>query len=240
MGHAVIVNTLKTELPRTLHDVTAVKHALETVGSIVKCYHDCTGQVFKPFLLRRELFHIYRPKRSFGQGNIFTSVCQEFCPRGRGYLTRHPPPDQAGTPLSPPPPGTRHPPPVPGQEPPRDQTPPQTRPPWNQTPPLQKQQTPEYGQRSAGTHPTGMHSCLGLHFFLWLIVNTSMLCYVICLVERTAKHILKKNWLIDGASHYCITVISAIQNDLRIISHHAWVQILHNPLIYINLLETIW
>ena len=26
----------------------------------------------------------YRPKRSFGQGNIFRSVCQEFCPRGGG------------------------------------------------------------------------------------------------------------------------------------------------------------
>ena len=32
-------------------------------------------------------------------------------------------------------------------------------PPWAGTPP-RKQQTPEYGQRSAGTHPAGMHSCL--------------------------------------------------------------------------------
>ena len=34
-------------------------------------------------------------------------------------------------------------------------------------------QTPEYGQRSAGTHPTGMHSCW--HFFLpkttWTFLN---------------------------------------------------------------------
>ena len=29
-------------------------------------------------------FYVYRPKRSFGQGNIFTSVCQEFCSRGGG------------------------------------------------------------------------------------------------------------------------------------------------------------
>ena len=28
----------------------------------------------------------YRPKRSFGQGNIFSSVCQEFCPQGGGCL----------------------------------------------------------------------------------------------------------------------------------------------------------
>ena len=30
---------------------------------------------------------------------------------------------------------------------------------FGDTPPLPQEQTPEYGQRSAGTHPTGMHSC---------------------------------------------------------------------------------
>ena len=59
-------------------------------------------------------------KRSLGQGNIFRSVCQEFCPQGEVCLsacwdttpwtrhspwTRHPPWDQA-----PPPPRIRHPP----------------------------------------------------------------------------------------------------------------------------------
>ena len=62
-----------------------------------------------------------------GQGNIFTSVCQEFCPRGGGVCLSAcwdtPPPPGAD------PPGTRHPP------------------------------TAAYGQRAAGTHPTGMHSC---------------------------------------------------------------------------------
>ena len=28
------------------------------------------------------LIYIYRPKRSFGQGNVFTSVCHEFCSQG--------------------------------------------------------------------------------------------------------------------------------------------------------------
>ena len=51
--------------------------------------------------------------------------------------TRYTPQDQAGTPLRGP--GT---PLGPGRY-----------------PPSPKQQTPEYGQRSAGTHPTGMHSC---------------------------------------------------------------------------------
>ena len=32
---------------------------------------------------------------------------------------------------------------------------------YSGTPP--GQQTPEYGQRSAGTHPTGMHSCLSVN-----------------------------------------------------------------------------
>ena len=50
----------------------------------------------------------YRPKRSFGQGNIFTPVCHSFCSQGEEYLTRPDtppprgqagtPPDQAGTP----------------------------------------------------------------------------------------------------------------------------------------------
>ena len=29
--------------------------------------------------------HLYRPKRSFGQGNIFTSVCHSFCSLGGGW-----------------------------------------------------------------------------------------------------------------------------------------------------------
>ena len=71
----------------------------------------------------------YRPKRSFGQGNIFTPVCHSFCSQG-GYLTSRTPPG-------------------PGPPAPREQ------------------QTPEYGQRSAGTHPTGMHSCFIMSFDQW-------------------------------------------------------------------------
>ena len=80
-----------------------------------------------------------------------------YTPPGPGRYTpsgpgRYTPQDQAGTP-----------PPGPGRYTPRDQAgtpPPGTR----QVPPRtrytpQKQQTPEYGQRSASTHPTGMHSC---------------------------------------------------------------------------------
>ena len=52
-------------------------------------------------------------------------------------------PLQAGTP-----PSRQVQPPLPGRY---------TPPPGRYTPP-RKQQTPEYGQRSAGTHPTGMHS----------------------------------------------------------------------------------
>ena len=43
--------------------------------------------------------------------------------------------------------------------------PPQTRqspPPGQADPPPPGKQTPEYGLRAAGTHPTGMHSCLNL------------------------------------------------------------------------------
>ena len=64
--------------------------------------------------------------------------------------SRHPPTDtpRARHPL---PPGSRHPP-----SPPREQTLPHLTPP--------RKQTPAYGQRVAGTHPTGMHSCFAIFF----------------------------------------------------------------------------
>ena len=89
--------------------------------------------------------------------------------------SRHPPgagPPQSRHPL----PQTRH---TPGPETPREQTPPprsippwtrhpprsrppQTRPPWSRHPSPGKQ-TSAYGQRAAGTHPTGMHSCWNMN-----------------------------------------------------------------------------
>ena len=119
--------------------------------------------------------NFYRPKRSFGQGNIFTPVCHSVH-RG-GYLTRYTPRDQVHPPrtryppdqVHPPRPGTHPPgpgrPPRPGTPPPGPGTPPRSgTPPGLGTPPGTRYtppglQTPEYGQRSAGTHPTGMHSC---------------------------------------------------------------------------------
>ena len=95
-----------------------------------------------------------------GQGNIFTSVCQEFCPRGGGGVCLSACLDTPPSPGADIPPGSRHPPEqTPHQEhtPPGTDTPPEQTPP-NQTPP--RKQTAAYGQRAAGTHPTGMHSCL--------------------------------------------------------------------------------
>ena len=87
-----------------------------------------------------------------GAGNNFTSVCQEFCPRGEGV---------GGSATNPP-----------GQTPP-GQTPPL---PWADTPPPGRDHRPEtpppgqthspgavhavrYGQQAGVTHPTWMHSC---------------------------------------------------------------------------------
>ena len=73
------------------------------------------------------LCHLYRRKRSLGQGNIFSSVCQEFCSQEGGlpqcmleYHTRAdiPPPGSIH------PPGTRHP---LGADTLQEQTPPGTR-----------------------------------------------------------------------------------------------------------------
>ena len=111
--------------------------------------------------------HFYRPQRSCGQGNVFTGVC--LSTGGRGSASVH-----AGMPYPSPPGPGRHTPPGPGRpprdladppqdqaDPPRDQADPPPPGTWQTTPPPGKQ-TPAYGLRAAGTHPTGMHSCLCL------------------------------------------------------------------------------
>ena len=97
---------------------------------------------------------------------MFLQVC--VCPQGGGCLPqcmlryhtppgwRTPPRDQAD------PPGWRNHPPSPGPgRPPLDGEPPQDQadPPDGEPPLPPRKQTPAYGLRGAGTHPTGMHSC---------------------------------------------------------------------------------
>ena len=91
-------------------------------------------------------------------------TCVWFCSQGGSPGrenppgSKHPPPEQTppqqGEPL---PPGTRQ------TRPPLEQTPPAPprsgRPPGPGRPPPPGKQTLAYGQRAAGTHPTGMHSC---------------------------------------------------------------------------------
>ena len=126
-----------------------------------------------------------------GQGNIFTDVClstggvclstcwDKHPPRAdtppprpdpfRAHTPDQTPPEQTPPNQNPPLPDTprdQNPPP-PDQTPlgadtPLDQTPPEQTHPPDQTPP--GKQTPAYGQRAAGTHPTGMHSCSHLLF----------------------------------------------------------------------------
>ena len=120
--------------------------------------------------------YFYWPQRSCGQGNIFTPVCHSV---HRGGMSEA---DPLGA----------------DTDPPLEQTPP-----WEQTPhlgadtpqeqtPLQKfffldfffgffggdlpppKLTQAYGQRAAGTHPTGMHSCFrngfyNMHVFTMLL-----------------------------------------------------------------------
>ena len=93
------------------------------------------------------------PATKLGQGNIFRSVCQEFCPQRGGWVSGQTPPPPT------PPPGA--------------DIPPETRHLQEQTPPPHQDQTPapradtlrkavhagRYGQQAGGTHPTGMHTC---------------------------------------------------------------------------------
>ena len=118
--------------------------------------------------------HIYRPQRSCGQSYVFTRVCDSVH-RGGGSPGRENPPGQGESPWAGRPPRQ--------QTPTLDQTSPpgQGEPPREQTPP--RKHTPAYGQRAAGTHPTGMHSCNYIH--LQQLLNNflrSILSYVCFLI----------------------------------------------------------
>ena len=101
--------------------------------------------------------YFYRPQTKLRKGNVFTSVCQEFCPQGLGCLPQcmlgytHPPgqkpPSGKTRPLS------RHP---PGRHPLWADTP-RADNPWGRQPPKQT------GTAIDGTHPTGMHTCFSLN-----------------------------------------------------------------------------
>ena len=100
--------------------------------------HQCNNThlpCYKVFC-KRNICH-YRPQRSCGQGNIFTPV-RHSVHRGGSPVGRTPP----------------------GPDPPCQGEPPRPDPPWHLSPPPpRRKQTAAYGQRAAGTHPTGMHSC---------------------------------------------------------------------------------
>ena len=92
----------------------------------------------------------YRPQTNLRKGNVFTSVCLEFCPQ-RGVYT-----PQADTPWTDPPRQT--PPPSLGRHhPPWADTPradtPWTDPPLADTPTLPGQTPPSLGRHSPGRHP---------------------------------------------------------------------------------------
>ena len=99
-----------------------------------------------------------------GQGNVFTGVCDSVHRGGVSASVHagipHPPkqasPPEQALPESRPPRSRQ--PPQEQTTPPGADNPPRSRHPWEQTLPAKKQ-TPAYGQRAAGTHPTGMHSC---------------------------------------------------------------------------------
>ena len=114
--------------------------------------------------------NFYRPQRSWAKvmflqasvilltwGGVCLSACWDAHPPGADT------PLGADTPRTRHPPGTRHP---HGADTPGSRHPPRADTPWEQTPPRSPpgippgKQTPAYGQRAAGTHPTGMHSCI--------------------------------------------------------------------------------
>ena len=104
-----------------------------------------------------------------GQGNVFTGVCDSVHSGGSASVHAGiPNPPRADPPKSRPPRSI-----PPGADPPWEQTPPEQIPPGTDPPradsprsrPPSGKQTPAYGQRAPGTHPTGMHSCYYYYYF---------------------------------------------------------------------------
>ena len=111
---------------------------------VISTLNDKNAHVFSMFC--------YQLKRSFGQGYVFTGVCDSVHRGGSGKETPPAGWRPPGWMENPPgwmenPPGWKENPPAGWRTPPAG---------WR-TPP--GKQTPAYGLRSAGTHPTGMHSC---------------------------------------------------------------------------------
>ena len=101
----------------------------------------------RSYIIRYARCHCYRPQRSWAKV-IFSQACvKNSVHRGGGRVSAS---VHAGIH---PPPGQTHP---PGSRPPRS-GPPRSRHPRSRHPP--GKQIAAYGQRAAGTHPTGMHSC---------------------------------------------------------------------------------
>ena len=123
-GHAPIqcgsdkVNIILCKLTSCHNTLTLL---LPTVGIVFQNVCAESAYILHPIVITAR-------KQSLGQGNIFSSVCREFCSQG-GSASVH-----AGIP--PPPPGTRQPPP-PGADPPGTRHPRQQTPPGSRHPPVQ-------------------------------------------------------------------------------------------------------
>ena len=127
-------------LPLSVRECFVTRRESETCCVLPQVTHG-SGSSFSTLITTR--------KRSLDQGNIFSSLCQEFCTQGVFLSACWETPS----------PQSRH---------PWEQTPPQTRHPvgpgipWEQmgadTPPCVVH-AGRYGQQAGGMHPTGMQSC---------------------------------------------------------------------------------
>ena len=92
--------------------------------------------IFVPAVANPVYYCLLPAATKLGQCNVFTGICDSVKGGSASVYAGIPSPSR----------------------PPWEQTPPEADTPLEQTSP--GKQTPTYGQRAAGTHPTGMHSCL--------------------------------------------------------------------------------
>ena len=126
-----------------LNSLTGINRFFYYVFHVINLHDYICGMYLKAIFYQSN----YRPQRSCGQGNIFTTVCHSFCSQGGGSASVH-----AGIP---PPPGSR---------PPRADTPPGADPPGADTPGADTPRPPSRLQHTVYERPVRiLLECILVH-----------------------------------------------------------------------------
>ena len=136
-------------------------------------------------------YYYYCPQTEFGQGNVFRSMCQSFCPQKGGSPSPGQRPRWTETPRIEIP-WTE----IPlGQRSPLERAPTEQRCPWTEIPPS----SPKMATAADGMHPTGTHSC---YYYDW-ICYTDIRIIILNFVLQGKLSVLEEFILINRIQFCC-------------------------------------